>query len=67
MQRAFSLMLLVGGIILIIYGINASESVAPSFSRFFKGTPTDNTIWLVAGGVAAAVLGLVGVRRDSRS
>jgi len=67
MQRAFSLVLLVGGIILIIYGINASESVASSFSRFFKGTPTDNTIWLVAGGVAAAVLGLVGVRRDSRS
>lgn len=67
MQRAFSLVLLVGGIILIIYGINASESVASSFSRFFKGTPTDNTIWLVAGGVAAAVLGLVGVWRDSRS
>ncbi len=67
MQRSFSLVLLVGGIILIIYGVSASESIASSFSRFFKGTPTDNTIWLLAGGIAAAVFGLVGLMRDSRS
>jgi hypothetical protein len=67
MTRLLSLGLLAGGVVLIIYGINASDSFNSSFSRFFTGSPTDKTIWLLIGGVAAAVVGLVGVLRGAKS
>jgi hypothetical protein len=67
MNRSISLALLVGGIVLTIYGINASDSIGSSFSRFFTGSPTDKTMWLLIGGIAATVIGLVGVVRGSKS
>jgi hypothetical protein len=67
MNKTISLALLIGGIILIAYGINASNSVNSSVSRMFNGSPSDRTIWFLVGGTAAAVIGLVGVTRGSRS
>jgi hypothetical protein len=67
MNKIISLVLLVGGIALIVYGINASDSISSSFSRFFTGNPTDKTIWLLIGGTAATVVGLVGLLRGSKS
>jgi hypothetical protein len=61
MNKAISLALLVGGIVLIVYGINASNSVASSFSRMFTGNPTDKTGWLLVGGIVASIAGLAGV------
>jgi hypothetical protein len=61
MNKAISLALLVGGIVLIVYGINASNSVASSFSRMFTGNPTDKTGWLLVGGIVASIVGLGGV------
>lgn len=67
MNKMISLVLLCGGIALIIYGINASDSLSSSFSRFFTGNPTDKTMWLLIGGTAATVVGLVGMLRGSKS
>jgi hypothetical protein len=67
MNKAISLALLVGGIVLIIYGISASDSLSSSFSRFFTGSPTDKTMWLLIGGIVAAVAGLFGLFRGSKS
>ena len=67
MNKAISLALLVGGIVLIIYGISANDSTASGLSRFFTGNPTDKTMWLLIGGTVAAVAGLVGVLRGSKS
>jgi hypothetical protein len=67
MNKIIPLALLVGGIVLIIYGINASDSIGSSFSRFFTGSPTDKTMWLIIGGTAASVVGLVGMARGSKS
>jgi len=67
MNKAISLSLLAGGIVLIIYGLSASDSVGSSFSRFFTGNPTDKTIWLLVGGVVAAALGAGGLMRGSKS
>jgi hypothetical protein len=57
--RAFGLVLLVGGIILIIVGLTASRSVADSLSSWFTGHFTRSTMWYLIGGGAAAVVGLV--------
>ena len=67
MNKLISLALLVGGIVLIIYGAAASDSLSSSFSRFFTGNPTDKTMWLLIGGIVAAVAGLFGVLRNSKS
>jgi hypothetical protein len=67
MNKPLSLALLVGGIILIIYGISANDSTASGFSRFFTGNPTDKTMWLLIGGIVAAVAGLAGMLRSSKT
>ncbi|MEO6568172.1 MAG: DUF3185 family protein [Opitutaceae bacterium] len=67
MNKPVSLALLVGGIILIIYGVSAADSIGSGFSRLFTGAPTDKAMWLLIGGIVAAVLGLVGVVRGSKS
>ena len=64
MNKPISLILLVGGIALLIYGISASDSVGSSFSRLFTGAPTDRTIWLLLGGLAAAIIGGFGMLRS---
>jgi hypothetical protein len=66
MNRLASLAFLIGGIILIVYGVSASNSVGSGFSRFFTGSPTDKTLWLMIGGVVAAIIGLVGIVRGSK-
>ena len=61
--KLISLAILALGIVLVIYGVSASESLSSDVSRFFTGSPTDKTIWLMIGGVAAIVVGLVGLLR----
>jgi hypothetical protein len=58
MNKLFSLALLAGGIALILIGINATNSFSPDVSRFFTGSTTDKAIWMLIGGIVAAVAGL---------
>jgi len=67
MNKSISLALLVGGIILIIYGVAASDSVGSGVSRFFTGSPTDKTMWLLIGGAIASVVGAAGLMGGSKS
>ncbi|MEO6005132.1 MAG: DUF3185 family protein [Opitutus sp.] len=65
MNKLVSIILLVGGIVLIVYGINASNSIGSDFSRLFTGSPTDKSVWLLIGGVVAAAVGAGGLFRGS--
>ncbi|HUR60149.1 MAG TPA: DUF3185 family protein [Opitutaceae bacterium] len=67
MNKPLSLALLVGGIVLIGYGVLANDSAASGFSRIFTGKPTDKTLWLLIGGLVAAVVGGSGLARGSKS
>ena len=67
MNKPISLVLLVGGIVLIICGVNESDSIGSSFSRLFTGNPTDKSIWLLIGGVAATIIGGFGLLRGGKS
>ena len=58
MNKAFSLALLAGGVALMIIGINAMHSFSSDVSKFFTGSPTDKAVWMLLGGLAAAVVGL---------
>ena len=63
MNKLISLAILAGGIVLVIYGASASNSFSSDVSRFFTGSPTDKTIWLLVGGIVAIIIGLVGLLR----
>jgi hypothetical protein len=67
MNKLVSLALLVGGIVLIVVGINATNSFNSDVSRFFTGSPTDKAIWMLIGGVVAAAAGLAGTLRGSKA
>jgi hypothetical protein len=67
MNRTLSLVLLVAGVVLIVVGVTATNSFSSDVSRFFTGSPTDKAIWMLIGGVAAAMVGLAGVLRGARS
>ena len=63
MNKVISLAILAVGIVLVIYGVSASESFSSDVSRFFTGSPTDKTIWLLIGGIVAIIVGLAGLFR----
>ncbi len=66
MIRILGLVLTVAGIILIIYGVRASESFTSEVSEFFTGTPTDKTMGFLIGGIASAVGGIAMLLFGSR-
>ena len=67
MNKIVSLALLVGGVVFIIIGINATNSFSSDVSRFFTGSPTDKAVWMLIGGILAAVVGLAGTVRGSKT
>lgn len=66
MNKAVSIALLAGGIVLIVIGVNAMKSFSSDVSRFFTGSPTDKAVWMLIGGIVATVIGLVGAMRGSK-
>ena len=57
MNKALGIALLVVGVILLVWGINASDSVGSEISEAFTGSPTDKSIWLIIGGVVSGITG----------
>jgi len=66
MNKIISIALLAGGVVLIILGINATNSFSSDVSRFFTGAPTDKAIWMLIGGLVAAIVGLTMTLRRSK-
>ena len=58
MNKVIPIALLAGGIVLIVFGVNATQSFSSDVSRFFTGSPTDKAVWMLIGGIVAAVAGL---------
>ena len=56
-QRILGLVLLVLGIILLIFGLNASESVTDTVKEGLTGRFTDKTMWYLVGGAVMSVAG----------
>lgn len=61
MNKSISIVLLVAGVVLLVFGYNAYHSAASDVSRFFTGEATDKALWLLGGGLVAGIAGLLGV------
>ena len=46
------------GVFLVIWGLDASDSLYSQVSRLVSGAPTDPSQWLLIGGFSALVIGM---------
>jgi hypothetical protein len=65
MNKGIGIALIVVGVVLVIYGINASDSASSGISRIFTGAPTNKTLWLLLGGCASTIVGAMMTFRPS--
>lgn len=49
--------LFIGGIVLVYFGIDESNSFTSTVSETFTGSPTDRSMWMIVGGAALAAFG----------
>ena len=61
MNKGMSVALLVVGVILLVFGLNAYHSASSDIQRFFTGAPTDKALWLIIGGVITSIAGVFGL------
>lgn len=66
MNKGMSVALLVVGIVLIVWGVSASESFNSEMSRIFTGSPSDKAVWLLVSGIIATIVGLFGLFRGAK-
>ncbi len=66
MNRIVFIVLLVAGVIMLVFGIRASDSISSDFSRLFTGNPTDKAVWLMIGGAVASIVGIAGLAHGAR-
>lgn len=67
MNKALSIAILLVGIVLLVFGLNAQDSLVSSAKEAVTGTPTDKSLWLIIGGIISIVVGGLGTlfRRGS--
>lgn len=63
MKKAISAGVFVAGLILLYYGYQEYQSFSSELNELFTGSPSDRAIWMIIGGAAAAIAGLVGLLR----
>lgn len=64
MQKMISAALLAGGLILLYFGYQEMQSFSSEIDEFFTGSPSDRAIWMLAGGAAMSIAGVVGLIRN---
>jgi len=58
-QRLVGLALVAAGAVLVVLGLNATDAPVAQLSEALTGSYPDRTIWQLAGGAAALLVGLV--------
>ncbi|MCC5805996.1 MAG: DUF3185 family protein [Opitutales bacterium] len=61
MNRGFFFALLIAGVVLIIFGFQAADSIQSDVSEAVTGTPSDRSLWLFVLGIIALFAGAGGL------
>lgn len=56
-SKLLGIILLVVGVIVLIFGFNASQSLGDQVTETLTGRFTDKTMWYIIGGTVAVVAG----------
>lgn len=67
MKKGLAISLLIVGIMLILWGVSASDSISSDVSQIFTGAPSSKTVWLLIPGIIAAVIGAAGMLRGTKA
>ncbi|HLP78362.1 MAG TPA: DUF3185 family protein [Candidatus Paceibacterota bacterium] len=57
MKKIIGIALLAGGVVLLVNGFKAKDSVESQLHQAFRGSMSKNAIWLLAGGAACSIAG----------
>lgn len=63
MRKIISAILLVGGLLLLYFGYNEYHSFGSEVDQMFGGAGSEKAIWMLIGGAAATIGGLMGFLR----
>jgi hypothetical protein len=66
MNKTISIVILIAGIALLVFGISATDSFSSDLSRLFTGSPTNKAIWLLISGAVISAVGAIGLLRGAR-
>ncbi|WP_322061318.1 DUF3185 family protein [Paraburkholderia sp. J63] len=66
MVKAISFALIACGVALLYFGGQSFHSFSNDVSRVFTGAPTDRTMILIVGGIAATIAGITGLAVSGR-
>ena len=55
--RIGGIVLLVVGVVMLVYGVNASNSLVDKLNYTWSGRLTERTTWYIIGGIALGVAG----------
>jgi hypothetical protein len=66
MQKAIGVACLVAGILLLVWGYNAHQSVGSQLQETFTGSPSDKSMYLLISGVVLSILGLFQLLRRAK-
>jgi hypothetical protein len=58
-QRILGLVMLVAGVVLFLFGLNATDAVTEEVREGLTGKFSDKTTWYIIGGAALAVVGFM--------
>lgn len=62
--RVLGVVLFAAGVVLLVFGINSTDTLTEKAVEKTTGKYTDETMWYIIGGVVCAVAGVaIGVRR----
>lgn len=59
MYRSIGIALAIAGIVFLVMGLGATDSAVERISETLTGKYTDQTVWYIAGGLAALIAGSV--------
>ncbi|EKD29176.1 MAG: Membrane protein [uncultured bacterium] len=63
MNKSMATVLLIAGVTLLVFGLNAYRSAGSEVSIFFTGAPTDKALVLLISGMASCIIGYLGLVR----
>jgi uncharacterized membrane protein HdeD (DUF308 family) len=67
MKKVIGIALLAGGIVLLVNGFKARDSVESQLNQALRGSPSKNALWLLVSGAACSVAGAALILVPSKS
>lgn len=64
MRKIISAVFLVGGLLLLYFGYQEYQSLQSEVDQLFGGAGSEMAIWMIVGGAAATIGGLMGFLRE---